>query len=213
MLKQVFLVRHAQSEEDIDPVVHGRVPDQRISITSTGKKQVLRLVEILTPKISTHKRIKIITSPSNRAGQTMSLFCSHFPLTYFNVFFESCIRNLNWGNVDEITIKEIEQERYRAGVLYFRFPGGDYTPDFVRDIEYFVKKLRGEGKEDKHPECVIIFTHGFALRVVAKIFLEISDEDFRSLANPPNCYVATIDLAVTGEASLREPLLKTEFKF
>lgn len=210
MLKQVFLVRHAQSEEDIDPAIHGKISDHRISITSTGKNQVFELVNVLAPKISLYKRIKIVISPSNRVGQTMSLFCSHFPLIDFNILHEPCIRNLNWGNVDEHSIKEVECERYRAGVLHFQFPGGDNTPDFVRNIECFVDGLRFEGKSKKHPECTIVFTHGFALRVIAKAFLKISDEDFRSLANPPNCYVSTIDIAEDGDALLKHPLPRTK---
>ncbi len=213
MLKQVFLVRHAQSEEDIDPAIHGRIPDQRISITSIGKKQVLDLVRILTPKISRYKKVKIITSFSNRAGQTMSLFCSMFPLIDFDVLFEPCIRNLNWGNVDECSLKEVEQERYRVGVLYFQFPCGDSTPAFVRNIACFTKKLQKERKSENHSECVIIFTHGFALRVIAKMFLQISDEDFRLLANPPNCYVSTINITKTGKVILKEPLPRINFKF
>lgn len=213
MLKQVFLIRHAQSEEDIDSAMHGRVPDQRIAITSTGKKQVLDLVKKLAPKISVYKRIKIITSFSNRADQTMLLFCSQFPLIHFDILFESCIRNLNWGNVDEFSLKKVEQERYLVGVLYFQFPCGDNTPEFVHNIECFVNKLKKEGKAKKHPECMIIFTHGFALRVIAKVFLNINDEDFRFLANPPNCYVSTIDIIKTGEAVLKELLPKTNFKF
>lgn len=213
MLKQVFLVRHAQSEEDINPAMHGKVSDQRISITSAGKKQVSDLVNILAPKIFAYKKIKIVTSPSNRAGQTMSLFCSSFPSIDFDILFEQCIRSLNWGNVDEHSIKEVEQERYRVGVLHFQFPGGDNTPNFVRDIECFVNSLRFAGRFDDHPECAVFFTHGFALRVIAKAFLKISDEDFRSLANPPNCYVATIDITGGVDALLRYPLPRTKLRF
>ena len=41
-------------------------------------------------------------------------------------------------------------------------------------------------------DCVVIFTHGFALRAIVKHSLGINDEDFRFLQNPPNCYLAKI---------------------
>jgi len=211
MLKQVFLVRHAQSEEDVKPSMHNSVSDRRISITAIGKRQTLETVEILSPKISTYQRVKIITSPSNRAEQTMSSFCSSFPLIDFDLMIESRIRNLNWGNVDESTIKEVEKERYRVGVLHFQFPQGDYTPDFVRDIECFVEELKEEGKSENYPECAIVFTHGFALRIIVKAFLAVSDEEFRFFANPPNCYVAILDNVDSGKFVLREPLPKINF--
>ena len=70
MLKRIFLVRHAQSEEDIDPCLHSVVPDRRISITTTGKKQALEIVGNLSQEINLYQRVKVITSPSNRADQS-----------------------------------------------------------------------------------------------------------------------------------------------
>lgn len=211
MLKQVFLVRHAQSDEDIEPGIHNHISDRRISITSIGKEQTLEMVRILSQDISIYQRVKIITSPSNRAEQTMSLFCSSFPLINFYTSIEPRIRNLNWGNVDEKTIKEVEEERYRVGVLNFRFPQGDYTPAFVRDIERFVEELKEGGMSENHPECAVIFTHGFALRVIVKAFLAISDQEFRFYANPPNCYVAVLNSVESGQFVLKEPLPKINF--
>lgn len=213
MLKQVFLVRHAQSEEDVDPSMRNGTTDRRISITTVGKRQALEAAEILSPKIFVYQRVKIITSPSNRANQTMSLFCSSFPLIDFDSSIEPRIRNLNWGNVDENTVKAVEKERYRVGVLHFQFPQGDSTPDFVRGVEDFIGELKEEGMSKNHPECAVIFTHGFALRIIVKAFLATTDEDFRFLANPPNCYVATLDRGESGEFILQEPFPKVNFEF
>lgn len=211
MLKRVFLVRHAQSEEDIAPNMHNGVSDRRISITTVGKKQALEVAKILSHKIAVYQRIKIIASPSNRVEQTMSVFCSNFPSIDFYPSIEPRIRNLNWGNVDQDTIKAVEEERYRAGVLHFQFPQGDNTPDFVSGIECFVDELKSEGRSDNCPECAIIFTHGFALRIIVKVFLDINDEDFRFLANPPNCYIATLNRAKSGKFVIEEPLPKIDF--
>jgi len=95
--------------------------------------------------------------------------------------------------------------------LYFQFPGGDDTKVFVEGIESFVEELKEAGKEASHPECVVIFTHGFALRVIAKAAVGMSDEEFRYLANPPNCYVASLRYS-NGDFSLNSPLPKIDFK-
>lgn len=211
MLRQIFLIRHAQSDEDIEPGIRNSVNDRRISITAMGKKQALEIVRVLSPEISAYREVKIITSPSNRADQTMSLFCSSFPLINFYTSIEPRIRNLNWGNVDEKTIRGVEEERYRVGVLRFQFPQGDYTPDFVRNIECFVDELKEVGMSGNYPECAVIFTHGFALRVIVKAFLGTTDEEFRVFANPPNCYVATLNRGEHGQFILKEPLPKINF--
>lgn len=210
MLKQVLLVRHAQSEEDVVPNIRERISDRNVSITDEGKKQTQQLIETLRSHIESHCRIIVYTSPSNRASQTMELFARAFPSVAFSVREEESIRNLNWGSVTEKTIKEVEQERYRVGVLYFQFPDGDHTPTFVRNIERFVSQVLLYGERDDHPECAIIFTHGFALRIIVKAFLEMSDDEFRYLRNPPNCYVAS--LSVNGEhVTLDDPLPKITF--
>jgi len=102
------------------------------------------------------------------------------------------------------------KERYRVGVLYFQFPNGDNTPEFVREIEAFVSEILSHGVSRTCPKCIIIFTHGFALRVIAKAFLGISDEEFRYLRNPPNCYVASLTIK-EGTPSIDEPLPRVSF--
>ncbi len=211
MLKQVLLVRHAQSEEDINPNIRDAMQDKEIGITTLGKTQIAGIAKLLYPKIKRYKKINIITSSSNRAYQTMTLFCSYFQDIDFKITHEECIRNLNWGNVDKHSIREVEKERYRVGVLEFQFPGGDNTPEFVKKIESLVSIVTDRGRDEKHAECIIIFTHGFALRVLAKAFLSMNNEEFRHLSNPPNCYVATLNITNLGNV-LDQPLPKIDFE-
>jgi len=210
MLKQVILVRHAESEEDVDPTIRSHIVDSRISVTLAGKKQVKALANSLRPLIEPYKEARLIASTTNRAKQTTLLFCKHFPRHKFVIRYEDRIRSLNWGNVDETTIRKVELERYQTGVLYFQFPEGDDTRVFVKAIENFVRQLKKSGKEISHPECVVIFTHGFAMRVIAKSAIGMSDQEFRYLANPPNCYVVSL-LFKDGFFSLEKPLPKINF--
>ena len=211
MLKRALLVRHAESEEDVDPTIRSHIIDSRISVTAAGKKQVEELARKLRPSIKSCTSVRLIASVTNRALQTTQLFSSHFPQKKFDVVHDDRIRSLNWGNVDETTIRQVERERYKVGVLYFQFPEGDDTKSFVKGIEDFVSDLRLSGQEVTYPECLVIFTHGFALRVIAKAALGISDEDFRYLANPPNCYVATLNFS-RGKFSLEDPLPIVNFE-
>jgi broad specificity phosphatase PhoE len=210
MLSRILLIRHGQSQEDVDPNVKGREQDHRISITSTGKQQVLALAKQLRSAMGAYQRVRLTSSHSTRARQTMRLFEQQFPSIAFETTIEPCVRNLDWGNVDESSIRAVEAARYRAGVLYFQFPGGDNTPAFVADIETYVERLLRDGVRSYAPECVIIFTHGFALRVIAKALLKMSDEEFRYLANPPNCYVASFSVSHAG-VIIEEPLPRVTF--
>ena len=115
---------------------------------------------------------------------------------YFNIDISEVesIRNLNWGNTNHQNVKQISRERYDKGVLYFQFPNGDNTPTFVKNIgQFVVDNVLGEPDD-----CIIIFTHGFALRVIAKFILGISDKEFRYLRNPKNCFSLVIRKNING---------------
>lgn len=210
MLRQVFLIRHAESGEDVNPNIRNELSDDQISLTDIGTGQVSAMVERIRPQLVRYSRIKVFVSPSNRAVETLGAFLAHFPDTEFDVVTEARIRNLDWGNTSRENIQEIERQRYEVGVLYFQFPGGDDMPLFVQNIERFVAELRAEGAQADYPGCVIMLMHGFALRIVAKAFLGISDDAFRYLANPANCYVAVLDIS-ESDVRLREPLPVVRF--
>ena len=126
------------------------------------------------------------------------------------VIFEPRIRNLNWGSTTPFNVKEISQERYIAGVLHYQFPDGDHSPTFVSNIGRFVNNLLNSGKEKSFPEAIIIVTHGFSLRVIAKFLLNMSDEDFRWVRHPKNCFIANFDIDNLGIITIQKPLPKRE---
>ncbi len=211
MLKQMILVRHAESEEDVNPTIRSHILDSRIALTSAGKKQVAELAKNLCPLIEPYKNVRLVASITNRAKQTTQLFSKQFPDRKFEVVYEDRVRSLNWGSVDETNIRRVESERYQVGVLYFRFPEGDDTNVFVKEIESFVKELKEAGKEASHPECVVVFTHGFALRVIVKAAIGMSDDEFRYLANPSNCHVVSLGFR-EDVFSLKDPLQRINFE-
>jgi broad specificity phosphatase PhoE len=211
MLRRILLVRHAQSEEDVEPHLRDRVSDRRISVTDEGQNQVKRLAGQLRGDFEKQTKVMVYSSDTTRASQTMTLFEKLYPNVVFTTEYESSIRNLNWGSVTARTVKTIEQERYRVGVLHYQFPDGDHTPTFVSNVRRFVADMLSRGKHPDHPEVTIVFTHGFALRVLAKELIGMSDNEFRFLKNPPNCFVASFSVSQSGVV-VDQPLPVIDFQ-
>jgi broad specificity phosphatase PhoE len=118
---------------------------------------------------------------------------------------------LDWGDITVENRAAIEAERYAVGVLNYAFPGGDNTPDYAEAIDRFVHETFRGRSSAIFPECVVVLTHGFALRLIARSVLRIGDEEFRSLANPPNCYCSEIRYDAGSDSfSLLAPLPITE---
>ena len=205
-LKKIVVIRHAQSQEDINPNLNGELEDYQISITKEGKHQIDNIIDKIQIILSPFESVKVYSSPSNRALQTTSVICSQLDLDKSITTVEPRIRNLNWGNTTSINVKEIERERYKKGVLYYQFPGGDDSSIFIKNIGNFVNELLTVGKQKDFSNSVVIITHGFALRIIAKFLLKMSDDDFRWIKNPPNCYIANFQIDNFRNITIDKPL-------
>ena len=199
-MKKIILIRHAESLEDIDPNMHNS-DDEKIGITNKGRKQSIKLSKQLIPINNKCDKIQVFHSPSKRVRDTAYFVLSQLQNKIISISEVECIRNLNWGNTTPDNVDRISRERYKVGVLYYQFPNGDYTPAFVSKIGYFVRDILSSNND-----CIIIFTHGFALRVIAKFLLNISDDEFRYLKNPHNCYYTVIE--VDGDNRKNYPSLE-----
>lgn len=190
-LEKILLIRHAQSLEDVNPDIHNLADDSSVGLTELGISQATELLVRLKDDTAASKRVKAHVSPSFRAQATWSILRQAFP-GLLGTDTEPRIRNLDWGDITAENRAAIEAERYAAGVLNYAFPGGDNTPEYAKAIDGFVHEaLRGLSSVS-FPECVVVLTHGFALRLIARSILRIGDEEFRPLANPPNCYCSEI---------------------
>ena len=205
-LTTVFVIRHAESLEDLDPILHNAL-DEEISVTENGKSEITKITDTIRSH-GVSDRISAYVSCSRRAQETLQLVERNMPeITLLKSLPDSRIRNLDWGNTNSANRVQIERERYHAGVLYYQFPGGDNTPKYVRSIEAFVSECLLEGKDATRPNTAIVVTHGFALRIVVKALTGMNDQEFRWLANPPNCYVATLKrIKPSDRFKLVEPL-------
>ncbi len=197
-LKSIFLIRHAESLEDVDPTLHNVSDDRIITLTDCGITQADNLWKKLSGRFCATDKLVAYISPSYRAVATWNIMSHHLSVA-LSVYTEARIRNLNWGNVTLETRAQIEQERYKAGVLNYHFPYGENTPEYVFNIDEFTAQAVGNRKTIESPDFVVIVTHGFALRIIARFLLHISDTDFRWLRNPPNGYCLELQYNVSQD--------------
>lgn len=206
-LKSILLIRHAESLEDVDPTMHNISDDSVVGLTEFGKIQAKELGQWIMSKVGLSAKLKILLSPSNRAKETWSVIASDFA-NPIEVDSDERIRNLNWGNITLETRSIIEAERYEIGVLHYCFPGGTNTPEYIRAIDELVEEVILGCLEPDFPEHIIVITHGFALRVIARSLLLIAEDEFRQLRNPPNGYHLELEcLAEQGRFVPTEPPL------
>lgn len=211
-LENIFIVRHGESEEDVNPGIKGTTKDSEIALTPKGIEQTKEAAEKLRTELAGFEHITFYVSPYKRTQQTAEIILETLHDNRVKMVTEPSIRSLNWGKITPENLKEIEQERYRVGVLHYHFPGGDKSPEYISNIYDFVYKIIKEKhiNSDKR-ECAIIIGHGFSLRIIVKAFTEMSDEDFKWIKNPPSTFIARIYFdPQNSNFFMKEPLPKQE---
>ena len=73
--KRIILVRHGQSEANIDHKIYTHTPDNRISLTEKGKQQAKEASAFLKEIIG-KESIKFMVSPYKRGIQTYEILKS-----------------------------------------------------------------------------------------------------------------------------------------
>lgn len=210
---KIIIIRHGESEEDIDKNIKSLPNDPR-GLTLNGISQAKETAKKLLSEYRNFEKYLNYSSSSNRVKETASIFTENIPILRGIGLVEiPAIRNLHWGNTTIENVKKIETERYKAGVLNYNFPGGDDTKIYVKNINLFCKKMTNIFKYDLN-SCLTIFTHGFALRVIVKEILSITENEFKYFSNPKNCFSCILDVSIELDQltfSLREPLPKVNF--
>ena len=207
-LEDIFIIRHGESDEDVNPEMKGVIHNSEMALTPKGIEQAHEVAEKLKGEIVNSDEVTFYVSPYKRAQQTAKIILDTLKNDKIKMITEPSIRSLNWGDTTMENLKEREQERYRVGVLHYNFPNGDRSPEYVENIYDFVYRIIKEKHIDNNKrECVVIVGHGFSLRIIVKAFTEMSEDDFKWIKNPPNTHVARIYFdSQKNNFYMREPL-------
>ncbi|KKU49959.1 MAG: hypothetical protein A3F53_00920 [Candidatus Zambryskibacteria bacterium RIFCSPHIGHO2_12_FULL_48_10] len=185
--KMFFVMRHAESLEDIDKSAYERIADEDMPLSDKGKDQALSMGQSLIEHLGMCKHLHLILSPSKRVLETAGIMVSAMPTRIkWSLTTEHLIAKQNWGNVTIHNRSVIEKQRYLTGVLRYQFPGGENGTEMLNRFSLFAEKLQKRAR-DKSKGCTLVITHGFEFRVLLMSLLGWTEEYFESLAHPRHC--------------------------
>eukprot|EP01082_Thalassiosira_pseudonana_P000342 g192.t1 g192 contig1:469935-471033(-) len=172
--KRIILIRHGESQGNVDQNAYVTTADWRIPITNLGKKQAQEAGKQLREKIS-EKDAKVVFyfSPYLRTKQTLDEILPYFDDNeILSVLEEPRISEQQIGNFQNVQqVLDAKAERSKFGRFFYRFPSGEagldvysrvssFIPTLVRDCDQYVR----EGHDLDNLNLVIV-THGLALRL------------------------------------------------
>jgi len=204
--QKIVVMRHAESQEDVDKTVYEHTADLDIALSPNGERQAENVTSKLCGIVQ-NKQTHFYISPGRRLRQTYEIMSSRFPSTMRHSFtVETLLLKQFWGDVTVENRRQIEIERYKQGVLEYRFPNGESGRQLIARFTFFEQSLRKEFDKDDFPENIVILTHGFEMRIFLMVWFGWSEQYFERLANPRNCEMAPMSLQSDGSYVLDEKM-------
>ena len=217
MPNKVVLIRHGQSEGNVEESLYATTPDNAMKLTALGWDQAkMAGCELKNEVIGQGESIHFILSPYCRTVETfhgiLSAWCDpkefdHIkdPMKRMKAWYNRLsdmgiswhedprIREQDFGNYqDPVAIKKCKRERHRFGTFYYRFPHGESASDVYDRVSTFLDSL-WRSFDLKRSQNYVLVTHGISIRILLSRYFRYSIDQFNTLANPKNC-----DLVVLG---------------
>lgn len=141
--KRIILMRHGESQGNLDGAAYTTTPDYRIPLTDHGLSQArlagTRLRDVVSNSASSSAgggcpnswRVYFYVSPYERTRSTLREVGRSFSKRRVIGVREECrIREQDFGNFQvEERMKIIKQNRERFGRFFYRFPEGESAAD------------------------------------------------------------------------------------
>ncbi|XP_077248185.1 phosphoglycerate mutase-like protein AT74H isoform X1 [Tasmannia lanceolata] len=214
--RRIILVRHGQSEGNVDESVYTMVPDPEIGLTQKGWKdseECGRKIRDLIEKDQVDDwKIYFYASPYERTLQTVRGLGKVFERDRIvAVREEPRLREQDFGNFQDRERMRIEKTiRLRYGRFFYRFPNGESAADVYDRITGFRETLRADidigrfqppGQRTENMNLIIV-SHGLTLRVFLMRWYKWTVEQFEGLRNFGNGGMLVMQTGSGGRYSL-----------
>ncbi|KAK8712565.1 hypothetical protein V6N13_147802 [Hibiscus sabdariffa] len=213
--KRIILVRHGESEGNLDTSAYTKIPDYKIPLTEEGRAQARLAGSHLRELISGHGscsdwRVYFYVSPYERTRSTLREIGKSFSRKRVIGVREECrIREQDFGNFQvEERMKAIKETREKFGRFFYRFPEGESAADVFDRVSSFLESLWRDidlnrlHKDPSQDLNLIIISHGLASRVFLMKWYKWTVDQFERLNNPENCEFRVMELGQGGDYSL-----------
>lgn len=205
---RLILVRHGQSEGNVDKTIYKETPDYAVQLTDKGHQQAIDVGKKLASLVG-YLGVHFYYSPFWRTRQTMLHIAHEFPAGVKTFYEDPRLREQEWGQ-DMVSHSGIhwdqEKAREEYGHFYFRFPDGESCADVYDRMGDFMNTMFRDFEKKEFPRNVIIVTHGMAMRCFIMRFFHATVEEFESWANPKNCEYLILERGNTEKYMLTTPM-------
>lgn len=200
--KRIILIRHGESQANVDKYLFGSAPDYTIELTDFGREQAREAGKRLKELVQ-DESLYFYVSPFWRARSTFEGVASAFPRNQFEYSEEPRLREQEWGylrcNED---FDKICRERREYGTFYYRIPGGEAGSDVYDRMNDLLGSLYRDFSDKDYPLNCVLVTHGLTIRLFIMRFFHLTVEEFELMIAPKNCSLVVLELQDDGHYKL-----------
>jgi broad specificity phosphatase PhoE len=207
---RIVLVRHGESQGNVDPSVHGRMADHAVPLSERGHTQASTAGEHVaayfrelygTPDGA--PPIRLWVSPYERTRQTAAALCRTAAPWIADVREHVLLCEQQFGVFDGVPDEDLprrfpaEWEYYDrccrfGGKFWARMPLGESRFDVAQRVHQAFGTFQRDAAEDGVSDLVVI-CHGVTLRAFVMMWCHLSPEWFEAERNPFNAAVRLLD--------------------
>jgi broad specificity phosphatase PhoE len=197
----IYLVRHAQSNANVDNTVLYKETNVGIKLTAKGITQAHETGHFLAEELEKAHSVKVWNSPYERTRMTASFIKQH--LQGKNIAFSEeesiYLSERQFGLIDNsaqyVNDFPAEAEHYmlhkKQGHDFFvRPPLGESPFDMCMRLDFFIKSILLN--HDNYYSDHVIVSHGAALRGIIMMMMKWNYEQYAKMPNPNNASVHLI---------------------
>lgn len=201
--KRIILVRHGESQGNIDDAIYERVPDHALHLTELGREQIIATGARLRALIG-DESLRMWVSPYTRTRQSARLL--DLGVAEDDMRLEPRLREQDWANFqDPVKIKEEKALRNEFGHFWYRFTHGESGSDVYDRVSTFLESLHRNFADHDMEDNVVIVTHGLTMRLFCMRWFHWTVEYFESISNPDNGHFVVLEKQPDNRYRLTEP--------
>jgi len=189
---RIILIRHGESQGNVDKNHYKSVPDYALNLTAGGIEQARRAGKELQGILG-NESLYVYLSPFIRTRLTYQYLKESIEENIARSIEDPRIREQDWGHLrhpDEN--EEITQARDSFSTFYFRIPDGESGADVYDRVSAFMETLYRDFNKRDYPQNTLIVTHGLTLRLFLMRWFHWTVEEFENLRNPRNCQIVVM---------------------
>ena len=189
---RIILIRHGDSEGNIDKGQYLTVPDYALNLTAKGIEQARQAGKMLKAVIG-DEGLYVYLSPYFRTRQTFQYLHESVSANIVKSFEDPRIREQDWGHLRHPDDnEEIMQQRDSFSTFYYRIPDGESGADVYDRVTTFMDTLYRDFNKADYPPNVLLVTHGLTMRLFLMRWFHWTIEEFENLRNPHNCQIVVM---------------------